>query len=185
MKILRVITRLNIGGAAIQAVTLNEKLYPHDICLLYGSVSDNEGSLEGELCINSCKIKQLKRTIGFHDFTAFWQIRKFIKDFKPDIVHTHTSKAGFLVRFAILTLWKKPKVIHTFHGHVFHSYFSKLKTFIIKDIEKFLAKYTTDKIIAISSIVAQDLIYKYKIACVHIFTIFPDKKSLSPENLIQ
>ena len=83
------------------------------------------------------------------------KIIKIIEEFKPDIVHTHASKAGALGRLAA-SKCKVPVVIHTFHGHVFHSYFGSLKTLFYKTIERWLAKKST-KIVAISDIQKKEL----------------------------
>jgi glycosyltransferase involved in cell wall biosynthesis len=84
-----------------------------------------------------------------------------MREFRPDIVHTHASKAGVLGRLAAISLGI-PIVIHTFHGHVFHSYFSFLKTLLFKTIERFFAKKST-AIIAISPTQKEELVHVHKI----------------------
>jgi glycosyltransferase involved in cell wall biosynthesis len=95
------------------------------------------------------------------------KIISVINRFKPDIVHSHLSKAGTLSRIAVnicnLISRKKIKTVHSFHGHVLDSYFGDIKTYIFKSIEKILAK-TTDKIIAISSTQKWELYRKFKIS---------------------
>ena len=88
--------------------------------------------------------------------------KKIIKDFKPDIVHTHASKAGAVGRLAAFNQ-KVPVVVHTFHGHVFHSYFGAAKTQLYKSVERYLAKKSTT-IIAISDKQKHELTQIYKIA---------------------
>jgi glycosyltransferase involved in cell wall biosynthesis len=96
-------------------------------------------------------------------------IRKTIKRFQPDILHTHTAKAGTIGRLAAFSLRipfassKKVRMVHTFHGHTFHSYFSPLKTFFFIQAEKMLGRFT-DKIIVLSKQQKKDICSIYKIA---------------------
>ncbi len=92
-------------------------------------------------------------------------------EFKPDIVHTHASKAGTLGRMAAFSC-NVPVVVHTFHGHVFHSYFNKVKTTIFKNIERRLAKKSTC-IIAISDIQKQELGLEHRIAPMDKIKVIP------------
>src|SRR5690606_6583041 len=93
------------------------------------------------------------------------------REFQPDVVHTHASKAGFLGRLAA---YKEgvPVILHTFHGHVFHSYFGPLKTLLFKKIERYLAR-RSDTIIAISEIQKEELARKHKIASPEKFSVVP------------
>jgi glycosyltransferase involved in cell wall biosynthesis len=101
-------------------------------------------------------IKELKRKPNFKsDKEAYQKIKQIIEEFKPDIVHTHASKAGAIGRRAAYAC-KVPIIIHTFHGHVFHSYFGKLKSTLFKIIERRLARKST-AIIAISEIQKKEL----------------------------
>ena len=95
------------------------------------------------------------------DRKAYKRLKEIIKEFKPDIVHTHASKAGALGRKAAFSC-KVPVVVHTFHGHVFHSYFGKAKTMVFKSIERNLAK-KSDAIITISDIQKNELVRDHKI----------------------
>ncbi|MFX0136589.1 MAG: glycosyltransferase [Candidatus Hodarchaeota archaeon] len=162
MKILRIITRLNIGGPSIQVLNLHDKFSSF---LLFGKVSKGEMEINlfKNLEFNWYQLNYLKREISpINDFISFWQIRNWIKCIKPDIVHTHTSKAGALGRFAAITLKTKPKIIHTFHGNIFEGYFCSPKAWIFKLIEKYLAK-KSDALIAISESQKLELTEKYKI----------------------
>jgi glycosyltransferase involved in cell wall biosynthesis len=104
----------------------------------------------------------MKREISFkNDIIAYRKIKKLIKEFKPDIVHTHASKAGTLGRLAAYSCGV-PVIVHTFHGHVFHSYFGKLKTTFYKNIERYLARKST-AIIAISEIQKEELVKEHRI----------------------
>jgi glycosyltransferase involved in cell wall biosynthesis len=164
-KILRIISRLNIGGPAKNALYLNE--YLPDSKLVYGKEDRFEGNmldLEG-ISPSSEKvifIPWLQRNISpLKDIIAFFKIYSLIKREQPLILHTHLAKAGLLGRLAGY-LCKVKFIFHTFHGHTFYGYFNPLLTKFFILIEKFLARFTT-KIIAVSFKIKQDLI-KYKIA---------------------
>ena len=162
MKILRIITRLNVGGPAKQVIGLCERI--PDSLLIYGKSGCREGDVSRLIKGRSIKIPGLRREIClFEDLKALYKIRQIIKAFKPDIVHTHTAKAGFIGRLAALTIWKRPKLVHTFHGHVFHSYFGPVKTKVFIWAERQLARFT-DRIIAISPSQKHDLCKRYRIA---------------------
>jgi glycosyltransferase involved in cell wall biosynthesis len=77
------------------------------------------------------------------DLKTFFEIRKWAKVFEPEIVHTHTFKAGFLGRLAVLSLRTRPALVHTFHGHLLNGYYTGFKLFVLKTIERYLAKRTS------------------------------------------
>ena len=174
IKILQVIARLNIGGPAKHVVMLSAGLNrdffrPLIVCGKVGSDEGDMSYLAKEKGINPFMIKELGREIEvLDDVKSFLELRKIIKRFRPDIIHTHTAKAGTLGRSAgiSLNLLKKKnnrtKLLHTFHGHIFHSYFSKMKTYAFIKIERFLAR-RTDKIIVASPLQKKDICKKYKI----------------------
>ena len=159
-KVLRIINRFNIGGPTYNATFLTRFISDDYETLLIGGLpekgeSDSLHILE-EYGVEPMLIKELQRTPNFKsDREAYRKIKSIIEEFKPDIVHTHASKAGALGRKAAIAC-KVPVVIHTFHGHVFHSYFGKLKTFVFKYIERRLAA-KSDGIIAISEIQKKEL----------------------------
>jgi len=175
IRILRLIARLNIGGPAIQAITLSSELSrdQYQTLLVCGSLSPGEGDmtyLAVDKWVHRFVVKELGRNISpFDDLKSLLIIRKIIKRFKPDIVHTHTAKAGTLGRLAVLSLRtpflfsKNIRVYHTFHGHTFHSYFNPLKTFIFILVERFLARFT-DRIIVVSEQQKKDICHTFKIA---------------------
>lgn len=166
-KILRIITRLNIGGPAIHTIllssSLNKKRY-RDV-LVCGSVSDSEGDmiyLAKEKNVVPIVIPELGRDISpFNDLRALLKVYTIIKKEKPDIIHTHTAKAGTLGRLAAI-LAGVPIKIHTFHGHVFDGYFSPKKARIFLWIERFLA-FFTDTVITVSGRVADDIVKRLKV----------------------
>lgn len=165
-KVLRIINRFNLGGPTYNVAYLS-KYMPADFeTLLVGG--DKDASEESSdfivenLGLKPVIVEEMKREIDLkNDYAAYKKIKKIIQEFKPDIVHTHASKAGTLGRLAAASC-KVPVVVHTFHGHVFHSYFGKLTTTFYKNIERYLARKSTT-IIAISEIQKQELVDIHKI----------------------
>lgn len=169
IKILRIIARLNIGGPAIHTVLLTEGLDKNkfDSLLVCGSIDKNEGDMHYyaiEKNIKPIFVPEFSRKLNFFkDLIAFAKIYKIIIKEKPHIIHTHTAKAGTLGRLAgilynlFLPCDQRLKLIHTFHGHVFHGYFNKFNTRIFLFIERFLAFFTY-KIITVSESVKKELI---------------------------
>lgn len=160
IKVLRIINRFNIGGPTYNATFLTRFMSDDFETLLVGGLpeegeSDSLHVLE-EYGVQPLLIDEMKRLPNFSsDRKAYKRLKQIIEEFQPDIVHTHASKAGALGRKAAHAL-KVPVIVHTFHGHVFHSYFGKLKTAIFKAIERNLAKKSTG-IIAISELQRQEL----------------------------
>ena len=159
-KILRIINRFNLGGPTYNAAYLTKYLEPdYETLLVGGQHDESEKSsmyILNDLDLKPIIIPEMQRSLNpYKDQIAFKKIQNIIKEFKPDIVHTHAAKAGALGRRAAYKLGVK-QIYHTFHGHVFHSYFGSFKTNIFKKIERDLAKKTT-KIIAISDIQKREL----------------------------
>ncbi|MFH0997439.1 MAG: glycosyltransferase [Pseudomonadota bacterium] len=173
IKILRIIARLNIGGPAIHVHLLTTGLHPErfETILVTGSISDQEGDMSYLFQGDShrhCRISVLQRDISIAmDIRVTGQIFQLLRQVRPDIVHTHTAKAGFTARMAVLiynlVFSKKIKIVHTFHGHIFEGYFNRLKSWLFVHIERFIAR-GTDVIIAISETQQNDLAGKYHIA---------------------
>jgi glycosyltransferase involved in cell wall biosynthesis len=166
--IARVIARLNIGGPAIQAILMTDEFrrrgYP--TLLLTGEVPPGEGSMEylaQERGVVPVKIGTMSRKISWSkDLITLWQLIKTFRREKPLVVHTHTAKAGTVGRLAAI-IARVPVRVHTFHGHVFHGYFSPFLTRIFLGIERFLARHT-DRIIAISESQKHELAEVYSVA---------------------
>ena len=166
MKIVRIIARLNVGGPARHVVWLNQALQDDEFesVLLTGTVPEGEENMEYFAEANGVKpifIKEMSRELSLQDAKSLWKIYREIVREKPDVIHTHTAKAGTVGRVAgFLYRWltfgtligkpRKVKIIHTFHGHIFHGYYGDLKTKIFLFIEKNLARFASDKIIVIS-----------------------------------
>jgi glycosyltransferase involved in cell wall biosynthesis len=175
-KILRILNRFNLGGPTYNAAYLTKYLGSDFETLLVGGLNDtsekNSEYIVNQLGIEPLIIPEMKREISpVDDFIAFQKIKNLIREFKPDIVHTHASKAGALGRHAAISMGV-PAIVHTFHGHVFDSYFGRMKTSFYKTVEKFLAS-KSDRIIAISENQKYDLTRKYNIC-------EPDKVSVIP-----
>lgn len=166
-RIVRILNRLNIGGPTYNAVYLSRYLQPEfETLLVAGTIDTTEGDssyIARDLGIEPVYVPDMQREIRpAKDRKAYQHIKKIIQDFKPDIVHTHAAKAGALGRLAA-SACKVPVVVHTFHGHVFHSYFSPLKTRVFIEIERYLAKRSS-AIVAISELQKYDLGTVYRIA---------------------
>jgi glycosyltransferase involved in cell wall biosynthesis len=175
-KVLRIINRFNLGGPTFNAALLTKHMAPEfETLLIGGREESSEGSSQhilSDLGIGVHFIDEMQRDIGlFNDIQADKAIKKLINEFKPDIIHTHASKAGAIGRSAGIA-YGKAKMVHTFHGHVFHSYFGRIKTGIYKNIERALA-VKTDKIIAISQRQKLELAIRYKICSVDKIKVVP------------
>lgn len=175
-RILRIINRLNLGGPTYNAAYLSAGLSTHyETLLVAGMKDDSEESSEyivHQLGLEPLYITNMKREVNFfNDIKAYRQIRKIIKSFNPDIVHTHAAKSGALGRLAALHEGV-PVIVHTFHGHVFHNYFGNIKSRIFIEIERYLAERST-AIIAISELQRTELVEKYKISSLEKTKVIP------------
>lgn len=175
-KVLRIINRFNLGGPTFNAAYLTRYLAPeYETRLVAGYKDDSEASSEfivRDLGIEPEYVPGMRRSLNpFKDLQAYWSIKKMIREMKPDIVHTHAAKAGALGRLAAYSEGV-PVIIHTFHGHVFHSYFSKVVSKIFIGIERFLAKRST-KIITISQEQKNEICHTFKIAPEEKFEVVP------------
>jgi GT2 family glycosyltransferase len=173
IRVLRMIARLNIGGPAIHVHLLTTGMNPQrfETLLVTGNISSQEGDMSYLFDSDENKpqvIPELQRDISPPlDIKAMIHIFQTLNRFKPDIVDTHTAKAGFSARFAVLVynfLFRQHvHIVHTFHGHVFDGYFSRAKSGFFVWIERMIAKLT-NVIIAISDTQRQELVEKYRIA---------------------
>ena len=189
-KILRIHNRLIIGGPSHNVSLLTAYLSPEfETKLLVGkrdSTEKDASYIAHELGLAPIEISEMQRSIlPFNDIISYFKIKKIIRQFKPDIVHTHASKSGAIGRMAAKSC-KVPIVIHTFHGHVFHSYFSKFVSSMVVKMETYLAT-KSDAIVAVSDSQRKELTEVYKIAPAEkVFTV-PlgfnlDKFSIDQEN---
>jgi len=164
IRVARIISRLNIGGPAIQAITMTRLLEPlgYESLLVRGSEAGHEGSMDHlarELGVAPVRIRTMRREVGPRDFAAFVHLVRTLRRFRPDVVHTHAAKAGTLGRFAALACGRaRPRVIvHTFHGHSLSGYFSSRQDALFLRIERFLARRTS-RLVAVSEEVRDDLV---------------------------
>ncbi len=175
-RVLRILNRLIIGGPAINATYLTKYMAPEfETMLVIGGKDDHEQDadhLSMDLGITPVVVPEMKRNINpINDGIAYRKVKKLIEKFKPDIVHTHAAKSGVLGRLAA-NACNVPVVVHTFHGHIFHSYFSKWKTNTFIQIERYLARQSTG-IVAISDSQKNDLANVYNICPAEKINIIP------------
>ena len=147
MKVLHIITRMNTGGPAVFLDHLTKSMADLGTksIIAYGYCESNETDYTDTHKLNAdlIRVQSLHRSLSpISDIRSFFQIRKIIKTQKPDVVNTHTSKAGALGRLAARSAGKKIPVVHTFHGHLIYGYFAKYKTFLFTLVERFLSKFT-------------------------------------------
>ena len=162
IRVLRLIARMNVGGPAIQITGLMSNLPVEEFeqKLVSGFCDKNEiDYLEvNELNVTRTKVEGFGRSVNlFSDLKVLLAVRREIKAFNPDIIHTHTAKAGFLGRIASLLTFKRQIKVHTFHGHLLHGYFGKFKTSLVILSERLLARFT-DKLVAVGSQVRDELL---------------------------
>lgn len=175
-RILRIINRFNLGGPTHNAAYLTRYLPSDYETLLVGGSQEatEEGShhILQNLGVEPLILPELQREVApWRDRGAYTRIKKLIKEFKPDIVHTHAAKAGAVGRMAAADLGVKA-IVHTFHGHVFHSYFGPVRTALYKNIERFLARRSS-RIIAISDKQKSELVDEHRITTADKVSVIP------------
>jgi glycosyltransferase involved in cell wall biosynthesis len=143
IRILRIINRFNLGGPTYNAAFLTKYLPDRfEIRLVGGAPLPDEahsGFILDRLGVEYLEITEMGRRVRLRDdLRAYRHIARLIRSFKPDIVHTHAAKAGALGRLAA-RLNGAPVVVHTFHGHVFSSYFTGVKAWLVKWTERRLS----------------------------------------------
>ncbi len=162
IRVLRIFSRLNIGGPSIHVVLLTAGLdrQRYQTTLVVGREGDREGSfldLAESKNVAPIVVPTLSRSIRpIRDLRSFIVLCRLMMRERPHVVHTHTAKAGALGRLAAFVTGV-PVVVHTFHGSVFSGYFGALGSHIYKTAERFLARIT-DAIIGISPAVAEELV---------------------------
>ena len=184
IRILRVISRLNVGGPSLHVVALTAGLDQRrfDSTLVTGTENPGEGSMLDVAECRGVKPVIVPEMVGEaqlrpRDATAVVKLYRLMRATRPHIVHTHTAKAGFLGRLAA-RLARVPLVIHTYHGHVLHSYYSPAKTRLLRRMERALAR-TADRLVAVSDQVKRDLV-AYGIARAERISVIPLGLDLAP-----
>jgi glycosyltransferase involved in cell wall biosynthesis len=166
-KVIRIIARLNVGGPAKHVVWLTSGLHEAGFAtlLIAGKVPEGEEDMSyfaDHMGVTPRYIPEMSREISLNDAVTIRKLYRLFLHERPDIVHTHTAKAGTVGRIAGFfyrwltpgTLIGKPrqcKFVHTYHGHVFHSYYGRAQTRVFLAIERLLAKVATDRIIVVSN----------------------------------
>jgi glycosyltransferase involved in cell wall biosynthesis len=177
---------MNLGGPAHQASYLSgRRFHPdrYETLLVHGRLAPGEESMadlaerEGAETVYLPSLRQPVDPL--HDSRALAQIARIARRFRPQIVHTHTAKAGFLGReAAILGLRPPPILVHTFHGHVLEGYFGAAKTRLYRGLERSLAK-RTDRLIGVSPQTVDDLV-RLGVAHSEKFSVIPLGLDLAP-----
>lgn len=164
IRVLRVIARLNIGGPAIQAISLTALMQDRGYAtrLVRGTESADEGNMDDlarHMGVQPTLLASMRRDPGPGDGRALAELVRIARRDRPAIVHTHAAKAGTLGRVAVLLAFprRRPVVVHTFHGHSLTGYFSSRTARVYTRIERFLAR-RTDVLIAVSDEVRDDLV---------------------------
>jgi glycosyltransferase involved in cell wall biosynthesis len=189
MKIVRVIARLNVGGPARHVVWLTAGLQGADCdsLLVAGTVPPGEedmGYFATEHGVKPLLIPDMSREISFKDALTIWKIYRLFCRESPDVVHTHTAKAGTVGRVAgFLYRWLTPSTllgrprhclfVHTYHGHIFHSYYGPLKTRLFLSIEKALARLITDRIVVVSEQQRREIQERFGVGRPDQFVVIP------------
>ena len=189
MKIVRVIARLNVGGPSKHVIWLTKGLQNSECesLLVAGTVppgEDDMGYFATEQGVSPIFVSQMSREISLKDALTIWKLyRLFVRE-RPDIVHTHTAKAGTVGRVAgLLYRWLTPNLflghpracrfVHTYHGHIFHSYYGPLKTRLFLAIEKTLALLITDRIVVISEQQRREINGEFGVGRADQFAVIP------------
>ena len=188
MKVLRIIARLNVGGPARHVVWLTEGLrHDYETLLVAGVVPPGEDDMSyvaADAGIEPMILSEMSREISAKDAITVWKLYRLMLRERPDIVHTHTAKAGTVGRIAgLLYRWMTPasligrprpcRFVHTYHGHVFHSYYSPHKTRLFLAVEKFLARIATDRIVVISPQQRQEINENFRVGRSDQFAVIP------------
>jgi glycosyltransferase involved in cell wall biosynthesis len=161
-KVMQIIARMNVGGPAILVADLMRNLdsSKFETGLVTGYCDENESDYLDEVAtdIKAIRVPDFGRSISIRkDLKAFFLLMREIRRFKPDVVHTHTAKAGVLGRLASFLARPSAVRIHTFHGHLLHGYFDSRKVQVLILVEKILGRIT-HKLVAIGNVVEADLV---------------------------
>jgi len=164
VRILRVIARLNMGGPAHHVGLLGSRLDPnrYETLLLHGEVGAGEASLDELVRSHGVAMEAIPglrpELRPRDDLRALLRLVRVVRRERPDILHTHTAKAGMLGRLAaVLAGRPRPIVVHTYHGHVLEGYFGPLRNAFYRGLERRLAR-VSDRLIGVSQATVDDLV---------------------------
>jgi glycosyltransferase involved in cell wall biosynthesis len=188
VRVVRIIDRLNIGGPAKHVVWLTSRLNHRqfETALVTGTVIPGEGDMSyfaRGAGITPILMKEMSRELRLRDIVVMAKLVRKLWTLKPNIVHTHKSKAGAVGRVAaIIYKWLTPsalclrprkcQILHTYHGHIFHSYYGPAKTRLFLSIERALARIT-DQIITISQQQQREILEQFKVGRSDQFQVIP------------
>jgi glycosyltransferase involved in cell wall biosynthesis len=188
IKVLRVIARMNVGGPAFLVKNLMEKLDPEkfDQLLVYGICEGEENQIQkvNELSRSQQLLHLGRRIHILRDAVSLYQLIRIIRAEKPQIIDTHTFKAGLLIRSYFLFIpFKRVKIVHHYHGHLLNGYFSKSLAYLYRFIERILSR-NTNVLITDGILITNDLV-KFHIAPRWKFTTVRPGIDLNQFGLIQ
>jgi len=185
LRVARIITRLNIGGPAIQAVNLSSRLSAHgiDTLLVHGTIGSAEGDMsylveQADPRPRTLHVPGLQSRPSAREPGVWWQIYRALREFQPDIVHTHMAKAGALGRSAAAAYnrtagrARPAAIVHTYHGHVLEGYFGRVASATFIGIERRLAAIT-DRLVTISPRLRDELADRYRIGDARQYRVVP------------
>lgn len=187
LKVARIIARMNVGGPARHCLLLGEGLraYGFETILLTGRLEPGEAGVLPDDAVATPGGVRIERVPGLRqpvaprdDLRALWELVRVLRRERPDVVHTHTSKAGALGRVAA-ALAGVPVVVHTFHGHVLDGYFPALPTRVIRLAERALARLTT-RVVTLSPALRDELCGRFAVAAPERFEVIPLGRDLEP-----
>ncbi len=200
LRIVRIIDRLNIGGPAKHVTWLTAGLDPErfETTLIAGVVPEGEGDMgyfARKAGIEPVIIKEMSRELSFGDVVVVFRLLRELLRLKPQIIHTHKAKAGAVGRVAAAiykwltpsALWLRPRqcrIVHTYHGHVFHGYYGAAKTGLFIAIERALARFCTDRIITVSEQQRSEICERFKVGKAEQFRVIPlgiDFEEIKPQ----
>jgi glycosyltransferase involved in cell wall biosynthesis len=153
-----------MGGPAHQAALLSGRRFDperYETLLVHGTLAPGEESLAALSEEEGARMRflaELRQPVDpWHDSRALLSLIRLARRFRPDVVHTHTAKAGFLGRQAALAVRPRPAIVHTFHGHVLEGYFGPAKARLYLELERALAR-VSDRLIGVSQATVDDLV---------------------------
>jgi glycosyltransferase involved in cell wall biosynthesis len=189
MKVVRIIARLNVGGPARHVAWLEARLRGRGVesLLVAGVVppgEDDMGYFAEGLGVKPYVIPEMSREVSPKDLVTVWKLYRLLLRERPDVVHTHTAKAGTVGRAAgMLYRWLVPsalvgrprpcRFVHTYHGHIFHSYYGRWKTRLFLAVEQALARLATDRIVVISPQQLEEINGRFRVGRREQFEVIP------------